>query len=210
MTRNVAAAVTSQSSLPQVRYRLLCEVDSLTGGTERMTNGYEFLTFNGNTYSPLGHLAKIDKVQEDADIFPRALRMRLAAVESAQLVDLLNESFFNKPVRLYRGFLTDSYTLVSTPEQLWGGFVNTAKLITGEKQSYFEIEVESRLIRQPKIRYMNREVHQYVMGYSGDTFFDLVPMIPLVRANWGGRDVPPLNRGNVNGAGQYDYNWDYI
>lgn len=211
MTRNTAAAVTSASSLPTVRYRLLCEIDSLTGGTLRMSNGGEFITFNSNTYSPLGTLASMDKVQEDSEIFPRALRMKLAAVQSAQIVDLVNETYFNKPVRLYRTFLTDSYTAVSTPEPLFSGFVNMATFRTGDSESYFEIEVESRLIRKPKVQYFTREVLQYVMGYSGDTFFDLVPMIPLVKTNWGGQDVSPMNYGNVNGAGQYgQMNYDYI
>jgi len=189
MTRNTAAAVTSASSLPVVRYRILCEIDSLTGGTLRMSNGNEFIRFNSNTYSPLGTLASMDKVQEDSEIYPRAVRLKLAAVQSAQIVDLINETYFNKPVRLYRTFLTDSYTVVSTPEPLFSGFVNMARFNTGDKESYFEIEVESRLIRQPRVRYFTREVHQFVMGYSGDTFFDLVPMIPLTKANWGGHNI---------------------
>ena len=212
MTRNVSAAVTSISSLPQIRYRLLCEINSLTGDTVYACNGGNFIQWNGNTYSPLGTLASVEKIQEDAEVFPRALRMRLAAVSTASLVDLLSEQMFNKPVTLKRTFLTDSFTPVSTPETLFKGFINTAVLkLSGqpEQQSYYEIEVESRLKRMPRAQYFTRETLQFVMGYSGDTFFDYVPNIPLTKTNWG-EEIATVNRGNVNGAGQYDYNWDYI
>jgi hypothetical protein len=195
MSRNESAAVTSISQLPTLQYRWLVEVHSVTGGVTRACTGFQFVLFNGNTYSPVGNLGSIEKVQEDSDIFPRAVRMSFAAVNTTQIQDVLNEQLFNKPVFIKRTFLTDSHTCVSTPEELFRGFINTCEMKLGDKQrgDYFEIEVESRLLRPPKARYFNKETLWTFYQQSGDTFFDYLVKIPLAKANWGGLNPAGFN-----------------
>lgn len=187
MSRNLSAAVTSASQLDAVQYRMLCEVDSLSTGMTRACTGYQFIVFNGNTYSPIGHLGGIEKIQEDADIFPRAVRLWFAAVSTTQIQDVLNETVFNRPVRIYRTFLTDSFTNVATPEMIFNGRINTCEMRfkDPERADFFEIEVESRLKRNPRAQYFNRETLWTIYGYSGDTFFDYLTEIPLANAKWG-------------------------
>lgn len=193
MSRNSQAAVTSISQLPTLQYRLLCEVYSLSTGTTRACNGYQFIQFAGNTYSPVGHLGGVEKIQEDADIFPRAVRLWFSAVNTSVIQDVLNEAMFNRPVKIYRTFLTDSYTIVASAEQLFSGRINTCDLVLADPQKgdYFEIEVESRLAREPRAQYFNRETLWTVYAASGDTFFDYTTQIPLARADWGGIEVGP-------------------
>jgi hypothetical protein len=195
MSRNIAAAVTSISQLDTVRYRWLVEVHSVTGGVTRACTGYDFVTFNSTTYSPVGNLGSIEKIQEETDIFPRAVRMTFAAVSTTQIQDVLTESLFNKPVFVKRTFLTDSYTCVSTPEELFRGFINTCEMKLGDKErgDYFEIEAESRLLRLPRAQYFNRETLWTFYNQSGDTFFDYLTKIPLATAYWG-----TLNPANFN------------
>lgn len=187
MSRNLSAAVTSISQLAQVQFRMLCEVDSLSTGMTRACTGYNFIVFNGNTYSPIGHLGGAEKIQEDADIYPRAVRLWFSAVNTAQIPDVLSENLFNRPVRIYRTFLTDSYTNVATPEMVFHGRINTCemKLKDPQRGDCFEIEVESRLMREARAQYFNRETLWTVYAQSGDTFFDYVPEIALSKADWG-------------------------
>ena len=188
MSRNISAAITSISQLSTVRCRWLVEVHSLTAGAvSRACNGYQFIVFGNNTYSPVGHLGEIEKVQEDSEVFPRAVRMTFAAINTAQIQEVLNETLFNRPVFIKRTFLTDSLTCVSTPEELFRGFINTCEMKLGDKQrgDYFEIEVESRLLRNARAQYFNRETLWTFYNQSGDTFFDYVTKIPLTQANWG-------------------------
>ena len=190
MSRNISAAVTSISQLSTVQYRLLCEVDSLSTGMTRACTGYNFILFNSNTYSPVGHLGGVEKIQEDSDIYPRAVRLWFSAVNTSQIQDVLNESMFNKPVRIYRTFLTESFTNVATPEMLFNGRINTCemKLKDSSRGDYFEIEVESRLMREPRAQYFNRETLWTIFAQSGDTFFDYITQIPLRSAPWGTPD----------------------
>lgn len=187
MSRNLSAAVTSISQLPQVQFRMLCEVDSLSTGMTRACTGYNFIVFNSNTYSPVGHLGGAEKIQEDADIYPRAVRLWFSAVNTSQIQDMLSESMFNKPVRIYRTFMTDSFTSVATPEMVFNGRINTCEMKFKDPQrgDYFEIEVESRLMREPRAQYFNRETLWTVYAQSGDTFFDYVSQIAIRGASWG-------------------------
>lgn len=200
MSRNLTAAVTSIAQLPTVQYRWLCEVDSLSTGMTRACTGYQFLVFNGNTYAPVGNLGGAEKIQEDTDTFPRAVRLWFAAVSTTQIQDVLNENMFNRPVRIYRTFLTDSYTNVATPEELFRGYINTCemKLQDPERGNYFEIEVESRLRRPPRAQYFNRETLWTFYSQSGDTFFDYMTQIPLTKAGWG---IPVFFGGDGRGGG---------
>lgn len=202
MSRDLSAAVTSAAQLPTVQYRWLCEVDSLSTGMTRACTGYQFLVFNGNTYSPVGNLGGAEKIQEDAEVFPRAVRLWFSAVSTAQIQDVLNENMFNRPVRIYRTFLTESYTNVATPEELFRGFINTCEMRLKDPQrgDYFEIEVESRLKRPPAAQYFNRETLHTVYAQSGDTFFDYVTQIPLRKAKWGLAVNIDYNRGGGGGG----------
>ncbi len=190
MSRNQSAAVTSISQLGTVQYRVLCEVDSLSSGMTRGCSGYQYIIFNGNTYAPIGNMGGVEKIQEDANIFPRAVRIWFSAVSTTQIQDVLSENMFNRPVRLYRTFLTDSFTCVSTPEMIFNGRVNTCemKLKDPQRGDYFELEVESRLMREPRAQYFNRETLWTVYSQSGDTFFDYVSQIAIRSANWGASD----------------------
>ena len=190
MSRNIAA-VTSISQLPVVRFRMLVDVYSLSTGTTRACNGTNFLLFNGNTYAPVGHLGGVEKIEEDSDVFPRAIRMWFSAINTASIADVLAEDVFNRPVTVYRTFLTDSLTLVSSAEILSKGHINTCELKLGDKErgNFFELEIESRLAREPLAQYFNRETLWTVYNQSGDTFFSYLSRIPLAKANWGGFDV---------------------
>ena len=202
MSRNLSAAITSASQLPTVQHRWLIEVDSLSTGMTRACTGYQFLVFNGNTYSPVGNLGGAEKIQEDANPFPRAVRLWFSAVNTSQIQDVLNENMFNRPTRIYRSFLTDSYTNVSTPEELFRGYINTCemRLKDQERGDYFEIEVESRLLRPPRAQYFNRETLWTFYAQSGDNFFDYLGQIPLTRADWG---VPVFASGGGGGGGTH-------
>jgi hypothetical protein len=191
MSRNLSAAVTSISQLASVRYRLLCEVFSLSTGTTRACTGNNFVQFNGNTYSPVGLLGGVDPIQEESDIFPRAVKIWFAAVNTSVIQDVLNENMFNKPAKIFRTFLTDSYTCVATPELVFNGKINTCdmKLKDPERGDYFEIEVESKLARNARSLYFNRETLAITYAQSGNALFDFVTRIPFVKANWGGMSV---------------------
>lgn len=192
MSRNIASEMTSASNLETVRFRLLCEIYSMTGGAvARTCTGMNYVVFNSNTFSPVGNLGGADPVQEESDVFPRSVKLWFSAINSAAITEVISENMFNKPVILYRTFLTDSYTCVSTPEKLFQGRVNTCemKLKDPERGNYFELEIESKLSAQPPARYFDRETLRSFYAQSASILFDFVHQIPFVKADWGGMTV---------------------
>jgi hypothetical protein len=198
MSRNLNVAVTSASFAEVTRFRLLVEVDSFQGGTAFACTGNNFITyFSGTsptvlaTYSPVGNLGGLDPIQEESDAFPRACKLWFSAINSASIAEVLAENVFNKRVRIYRTFLSDSYTVVSTPEMIFKGTINTCEMKLGdpERGNFFELEVESRLAKQPVARYYDKATLSVVYNQSSSTLFDFVHQIPFTRADWGGMSV---------------------
>jgi hypothetical protein len=102
---------------------------------------------------------------------------------------MLAGTLFRREVNVYRCFLTDSYTVVGTPQLGFRGLINRCELRLNDegRGSHFEIEVESRLMQAGRSHYLNRETLWNVMPYSGDTFFDYVTKIPNFKSQWGGK-----------------------
>lgn len=183
------AAANSASAAPQLRYRQLVSL-GVTSSTLYLCNGTEYLYTLGNTYSPVGGLGGIEPIEDEAGVQPRTVRLWLRAVGSADMAEPIREDMFNRPLRIDHGYLdatggTD--TFVSTPELLWKGYVNNVEIHFAdvEKGNYFEIEAESSIRRKAEVLNFNRETLQTVMGQSGDTFFDFIHQVPMVKALWG-------------------------
>lgn len=197
MSRNTTA-VQSASQAARVRFRLLCDINSTTGGNLHVCTGGNYIYTGANTYTPIGGLGTMDPVQEDVEVFARAVRLQLAAVTSSQIVDLSTENLFNKPVAIWRTYLDDGLAMIDTPNLLFKGRINTAKLIINDPQkgNYYEIEVESRLKQRPRALYFDRQTLWTAFAQSGDTFFDQLVNIPNFTGEWGKQATnygPPNN-----------------
>lgn len=184
MTRIAWAAAQSASAAPQLKFRVLVDFQ-VTSSTLHCCTGVNQINWAGTIYSPVGNLGGMEQVTEAGDLFPRAIRLWLAAVTSAQLYEPLSENLFNKKVKLYRAFLNDGNTLVATPEVMFTGFVNQVHVHIGDKNkgNYYEVEVESRLRKEPRASRYNAQ--SMIMVHSGDTFFNYVDQIQGFQNGWG-------------------------
>lgn len=202
MTRFTHAAAESASGATLLQYRTLVDL-GVTSSTLYLVNGNRYLRPGdtnalANTYSPIGYLGGIEPIGDDADGTPRSVRLWLRAVNSADMYEALREDMFNRPVVVRRAFLDPvSDTLVSTPEQLWSGYVNKveARFADRERGNFFEIEAETSLRRRAEAINFTRETLQTVLSQSGDTFFDFIHQVPLSKALWGQQPTA------FNGAG---------
>lgn len=207
MSRNLYAATTSASWASTLKFRLLLDIDSYTSGPLRACTGGNFINVGATTYTPVGQLGGLEPLKEDSDVFPRALRCWLAAINTADIRDVISESAYNKPARLYRAFLTESMTLVNTPELVFKGRLNGIQMKLGdpERGNFYEVEIESRLAQKSRAAFMNKETHWTIYGYSGDLFFEHLSKIPLFKSQWGQRSTvydfspPPMEPYDPNG-----------
>lgn len=185
MSRFLSTSQQAYSERDTFALRQLVDV-GVTSGTIYACSGYRYLYAMGNTYTPVGVLGGIEPIQEESDPFPRGLKLWLAAINSSQLYEPLREDMFNRDVRVYEAFLDpDTFALSNTPELRWKGKINEIEIRfnDAERGNYYEVSAETDLRRTPKKAYFNKET--LWQTYSGDTFYDLMHLIPTQRAKWG-------------------------
>jgi hypothetical protein len=70
---------------------------------------------------------------------------------------------------------------------MFSGFINQVqlKLRDPTRGNYVELEIESRLRREPRSAWFNKET--LWQTYSGDTFFNFIEQIPGFKALWGNK-----------------------
>lgn len=200
MTRTLAAAVNSYVSLPAVTLYTLADL-ILDSGTLRIYNGAGFLMVGANTYSGVGDLGNVEPIKEDADEFPRGLKITLAAVTSSNLLsEAIGETLFNRQIKLYRcWYNTTSKSVVNTAEVWFRGRINEVNAHRGdpEQGDYLEVTVATRLRREAGVSYYTQE--DLWLTYSGDTFFQHLDKIAGFKSLWGQKatyfDVPGVQRG---------------
>jgi len=185
VTRFLSSSQQAYSEREAFALRQLVDV-GVTSGTIYACNGYRFLYAMGNTYTPVGVLGGIEPIQEESDPFPRGLKLWLAAVNSSQLYEPLREDMFNRTVKVWEAFLDpDTFALSNTPELRWQGRINEVEIRfnDSERGNYYEVSAETELRRTPQKAYFNKET--LWLTYSGDTFYDLMHLIPTQRTMWG-------------------------
>jgi len=107
-------------------------------------------------------------------------------VDSSDLYEPLREDMFNRPVKVWEAFLDpDTFALSNTPELRWQGKINEVEIRfnDSERGNYYEVSAETDLRRTPQRAYFNLET--LWQTYSGDTFYNLMHLIPTQRTQWG-------------------------
>lgn len=185
MSRFLSNSQQALSERETFALRQLVDV-GVTSGTIYACSGYRYLFAMSNTYTPVGVLGGLEPIQEESDPFPRGLKLWLAAVNSSQLYEPLREDMFNRDVRVWEAFLDpDTFALSNTPELRWKGKINEVEIRfnDSERGNYYEVSAETDLRRTPQKAYFNKET--LWLTYSGDTFYDLMHLIPTQRTQWG-------------------------
>jgi len=185
VSRFLSSSQQSYSESDRFALRQFVDV-GVTSGTIYACNGYRYLYAMGNTYTPVGVLGGLEPIQEESDPFPRGLKLWLAAVNSSQLYEPLREDMFNRTVKVWEAFLDpDTFALSNTPELRWQGRINEVEIRfnDSERGNYYEVSAETELRRTPQKAYFNKET--LWLTYSGDTFYDLMHLIPTQRTMWG-------------------------
>lgn len=202
MSRDTSAAVTSANAAPAINWCIMADI-GVTSQTLYACTGDKFIVSGGNTYSPVGYLGGVEPVQEDADVFPRGMKLWVALISSSALYEAMSEHIFNRNVSVYRATLnpSSSYAVVGTPQMFFKGRINRCEVKLGdpERGNYYELEVESRLRREAASAYYTREM--LYQTYSGDTFCNYVHLIPGYKSVFDGKTQSALNLGGQGPAG---------
>lgn len=183
----------------------LADLD-FSDGTVRVNDAFVSLTFSGNTYQGLGDYGSIDVVEESTEVIAKTITLSLSGVPGTLLTEAMTQDYQGRTVTLYIGICdVNTLTFVDTPETIWEGRMDYMTVELSQGATSIHLKCENRLNREPLVARMTDTDQQ--LAFPGDTFFDLLWMIPYATAGWGATSVqypaniPPTGRGVTGGGG---------
>jgi len=191
----------------------------LPGGTLRLIDGAGSVTFGSETYlgrdATYGTLAGIEQLGEEvATAAPRA-RVTLMPPSNAAIIALASPTAQGSAVTIFFGLVTEATgAVIGTPETLFVGEVDSAKLISGPGTRTIELDVASvweRFFSDSEGARLNGHFHKSV--YAGELGFDFV-----VDASddpyWGSDGPKPamtsMGGGFLGAGGRYGVNTEAV
>ncbi len=150
----------------------------LDGLTQRLTDAYRPLTWNGDTYTAVGHFVGFDGLEESAELQVTQVRIQLSGVVTDTIAELLSYSYIDRRVAIWKGFISGT-GVVADPILIFDGRADapaieenpddgTCIVTLTASQHWVDFE------RRPG-RHTNHEEQQ--IWFSGDKGFEFVSEI---------------------------------
>ncbi|HSG29941.1 MAG TPA: hypothetical protein VLB82_00175 [Thermodesulfobacteriota bacterium] len=130
MARGLSSAVKTELATGNVRPILLVYIGFAT--PVYLTNcSFDLVSSvsgSSQTYTASGHLRGITNISETNTPTKNSLALSLSGVEQTYIAVALNENIINKEVKIWRGFLDSSNSLISDPFLLFYGTIDDFKI----------------------------------------------------------------------------------
>jgi len=183
VTRFASATNSTEAAKQAVRMFVAVALD-FSSGMVRVHDGIGAVTWGGNTYDGIGNFGGIEQVDESVEVIARPLSLTLSGVDSSLVSTAMTETYQNRTVTIYLGFLNESTNaVIDTPEVAWEGRMNQMSISSAEGSAVIKLSCEHRLRREPRIARYTNEDQQLL--FSGDRFFDLITSIKGFVSKWG-------------------------
>ncbi|HSY05879.1 MAG TPA: hypothetical protein VK803_08020 [Steroidobacteraceae bacterium] len=204
MTRWASSNNATAAAQTAVAMVTLCELD-FSDQTLYLNDSLATLITGGHTYFGVGDYAGLDLVEESTETIAKTITLSLTGVPGNLLTEAMTQNYQGRQVVISIGIVNvNTLAFIDTPEIIWEGRMDYMTVEIGQGSTSIQLRCENRLNREPLVSRMT-DVDQQ-LAFPGDTFFDLVWMIPLASAGWGATtiqypaNVPPSGRG-VTGGG---------
>lgn len=151
-------------------------------------SGVGVITFDGNQYQGVGHFGGIGNLRESELLGPRPVTLSLSGVNPVFVTEAMEAGRYGDSVTLYEGYRQDDGTLVGDPWVAWSGWYEYASVDQGETAT-IAVHCQndlSVLERADGGRFSDEDQQQ---RFSGDTGFEFVADVTVVKLQWGGRTV---------------------
>ena len=154
-------------------------------GDVRVWSGVDDLTINSETYTGAGDLLAIGEIEEDIDLSSKGISISLSGMDTTVLNVALTESYQNRFVTIFLGYVMGGTNEVAGVVTLFKGRITTLTVNDNPAGATISIDAESRLIdleRPSNLRY-TKESQNFL--HSGDTGFNRIASIQDKEIIWG-------------------------
>tara|TARA_R110000824_G_scaffold251905_1_gene440528 strand:- start:6673 stop:8412 length:1740 start_codon:yes stop_codon:yes gene_type:complete len=169
-------------------------------GVQYLTDAFVPVTYNSNTYQPLGYLLSFSNIDETTDLQVGNLTLNLSGIDKVYIKYVLEETFVDRKVIIRKAFLsTADDSLIANPIIIYQGNMNTPSVSESGDNSIVSVEVANQFVDFNKTpgRFTNSESQH--LFYPNDKGFEYAPQI-IKDIVWG-REFDP---GNRNSGGDPD------
>ena len=147
--------------------------------------GAEDLTINSETYTGAGTLLGIDNIEEDGEISSTGVAVSLSYMDKTVLDYALTESYQNRPITIYMGFVMGGSNEVAGVMTIFKGRMQTMEIMDTPDGATIVVTAENRLIdlKKPRGYRYTHEAQNHL--HAGDLGLQYIPLIQEKQIFWG-------------------------
>ena len=147
--------------------------------------GEDTITFGGSTYEGAGSLLNISNIDDTMELKSTNITISLAGMNETVLNLALSESYQNRNITVFMGYLMGGTREVMGTLVLFKGRMQKMSIFDNPQGSTIQLEAENRLIdlERPSNLRFTKESQKYID--STDTSFNLVASLQDKEIVWG-------------------------
>mgnify|MGYP006433024125 FL=1 len=184
MSRSLTSAMQSAVTADLVRPIILvqCAFDS---GNLNLWNGVGNLTVSSVDYVGAGTLLAIGEITETSELQANGITVTLSGITDPLLAKARDEDYQGRELKVLLGAMDASNGVISTPVNVFSGFIDTMVINDSSENATIQIAVENRLIGFERTRVRRYTAEDQLIDFPNDKGLEFVADMAEKEIVWG-------------------------
>jgi len=187
MTRVLTTNISNELDNETVKAFFAVKIE-FPSGTLRMWTGLGEATISSETYTGLGNLIGVSRVEESEELKATGIELSLSGVPSSLLGTMLTDSYQGSPVTVFMGFLSENSTgdtIIADPFTIYKGQADTMNIADGGSELVVSLKVENRIIALEERRNRRYTEEDQKIDQSSDDSLRFIAGLQSKEISWG-------------------------
>ena len=159
-----------------------CAFDS---GNLNLWNGVGNLTVSSVDYVGAGTLLAIGEIAETSELQANGITVTLSGITDPLLAKARDEDYQGRELKVLLGAMDASNGVISTPVNVFSGFMDTMVINDSSETATIQIAVENRLIGFERTRVRRYTAEDQLIDFPNDKGFAIVAYMAEKEIVWG-------------------------
>jgi hypothetical protein len=173
MDRSASAAVVTEIKAASCRPVHFLKV-AFDASPVYMTDAYRTIDWDGYTWQALGHFLSFSDIDESGGVEVSTCTVGLSGVDQSYISLFLNNTFLDREVSIWKGFLDASWTVIADPVLIFNGRINKPGITEdpGAGTCTLSVEAASQWVDFERIPGRHSNDTEQQIWFSGDRGFE--------------------------------------
>jgi hypothetical protein len=159
-----------------------CAFDS---GNLNLWNGVGNLTVSSVDYVGAGTLLNIGEIAETSELQANGITVTLSGITDPLLAKARDEDYQGRELKVLLGAMDASNGVISTPVNVFSGFMDTMVINDSSETATIQIAVENRLIEFERTRVRRYTAEDQLIDFPSDKGLEFVADMAEKEIVWG-------------------------